>query len=341
MAAGRSRRHRVAAGALCAVLLAILLVGKLNSSHSTGKVSVGHVPGRIAHDPSRAANAKLQAREIGTLPEPLQDAAAAPLDSARLVLLGGLEGNDTSTAAVTVLAGGRVGDTAHLPEAQHDAQAVNLGGEVYVFGGGQVTSFDHILRYDPASGRTSVVGRLPQAASDVAAAAIGGTAYIVGGYNGHEALDTILAWRPGANATIAGHLPSALRYAAVAAAGSKLIIAGGSTADAASRAILSFDPSTGRLVAIGELPHPLTHASAANLSPEVYVIGGRGSSPESQTSAILAIDPSSGRVRHAGRLAHPLSDAAVATVGGSIVVAGGRSPTGTHSSIFELTPALG
>jgi hypothetical protein len=170
---------------------------------------------------------------------------------------------------------------------------------------------------------------------------IGNTAYIVGGYNGERALDTILAWRPGENPTLVGHLPTGLRYAAVVAAGSKVIIAGGSTEAGASRAILSFDPATGRVIQIGSLPHPLTHASAASLSDVVYVIGGRGSAPSSQTAAILAIGSDSGRVQAAGALALPLSDAAVATVGGHIVLAGGQSTTGTQSSIFELAPLPG
>jgi N-acetylneuraminic acid mutarotase len=120
-----------------------------------------------------------------------------------------------------------------------------------------------------------------------------------------------------------------------------VIIAGGSTESGASRAILSFDPATGRTTLIGSLPHPLTHASAANIGNVVYVIGGRGSALDSQTAAILAIDPASGRVQDAGALALGLSDAAVAVVGEQIVLAGGQSASGTQSSIFELTAVSG
>ncbi len=79
------------------------------------------------------------------------------------MLLGGLDTEDTSTAAITVLAPGSQGTSAtdtgaRLPEPQHDAQAAALGGAVYVFGGGQVESYDHILRYEPGSGRVSLVG---------------------------------------------------------------------------------------------------------------------------------------------------------------------------------------
>jgi N-acetylneuraminic acid mutarotase len=272
----------------------------------------------------------------------LQDAAAVSLGGERLVLLGGLDGSDTSTAAITLLTAGQAKSAgARLPEAQHDAQGAELGGEIYVFGGGQFSSYDHIVRYEPGDGRVSVVGHLPLPASDVAVTAIGSTAYIVGGYDGQQALDTILAWRPGEDPRIVGRLPAGLRYAAVAATSSKVIIAGGSTATGASRAILSFDLSSGRVTQIGSLPHPLTHSSAASLGDVVYLIGGRGSALDSQTSAILAINPDSGRVRQAGTLAYPLSDAALATAGGHIVLAGGQSTSATQSSIFELTPATG
>jgi Kelch motif len=81
-----------------------------------------------------------------------------------------------------------------------------------------VSSFDHILRYDPATRQVSVAGTLPSNASDVAAAALGGTAYVVGGYDGAKPLDTILAWSPsGGSARVVARLPQGLRYAAVAA----------------------------------------------------------------------------------------------------------------------------
>jgi N-acetylneuraminic acid mutarotase len=341
-----TRRRRqlrlVAPGALlCAGILAILIASASSTSSSSGSRPRSHT--HVTRPPglSAAVAPALHQIRIGALPAPLQDAAGVALGGERLVLLGGLDSSDTSTAAITVINAGRISSDGRLPEAQHDAQGAELDGAVYVFGGGQFSSYDHILRFDPGNGRVSLVGHLPQPASDVAVTSIGNTAYIVGGYNGERALDTILAWRPGAAPVVVGRLPVGLRYAAVAATGSKLIIAGGSTEVGASRAILRFDPATGGVTRIGSLPHPLTHASAASLHSTVFVIGGRGATPGSQTSAILAIDPDSGRVRRAGDLAQPLSDFALATVGEHIILAGGQDVTGTQSSIFELVPAIG
>ena len=103
-----------------------------------------------------------------------------------------------------------------------------LGGKAYVFGGGQVSSYDHVLRLDPVTDEVSEVGVLPSAASDVAVTAAGGDAYVIGGYDGERALDTILAWRPGQSAKLVARLPLSLRYAAAATIAGQVIIVGGS-----------------------------------------------------------------------------------------------------------------
>jgi hypothetical protein len=330
----------VSALVLVVVAAAVIIAGAGGPSRAR-RVAPGHASARRGFDPAHAGTARMLVQRAGSLPAALQDAAAVSLGGARWALLGGLSASDTSTAGIVTFAGLHASGSALLPEAQHDAQAALLGGEVYVFGGGQYSSYDHIVRYEPGSGRVSVVGHLPRPASDVAVTTIGDTACIVGGYDGERALDTILAWRVGQAARLVARLPSGLRYAAVAAIGSKLIIIGGSTEAGASRAILSFDASSGQVTQIGSLPGPLTHASAVSVGPTIFVIGGRGPALGSQTDAILAIDPADGAVRRAGALTQPLSDAALVTVDGQIVLAGGQGAAGTQSAIFELTPAGG
>lgn len=225
------------------------------------------------------------------LPSALQDAAAVALGSGQVVLLGGLDASDTSTDAVTVLgdAGFKAGGL--LPQAQHDAQGAIVDGHVYLFGGGQYSSYSHILSYDPQTERVTQVASLPTPTSDAGVATIAGTAYVVGGYDGEQALNTIVAWRPGTPAQVVARLPYGLRYAAVAASDGRLVIAGGSREEAATSAVLSFDPTTRALRRIGGLPAPITHASAVALGSWVYLLGGRGSASGSQSASILAIDP--------------------------------------------------
>jgi N-acetylneuraminic acid mutarotase len=166
------------------------------------------------------------------------------------MLLGGLTAADTSRADVRVVGAHSDRAAGLLPAAVHDAAAVRLGTEVYLFGGGtnESTQSDAIVRVD-AGGGSSVVARLPAPSSDQAAAAVDGTAYVVGGYTGSRWLNTIVAWKPGAAPRVVARLPSALRYAAVTSADGRLVIAGGSLpSGTASRTILVYTPRTGAVV---------------------------------------------------------------------------------------------
>ncbi len=321
------RRQRLVVGlslALAGVILALAESGGGSSGRLPAPGATGHIEQRLV------------ASSIGTLPAPLQDAAAAGLGGHGLVLLGGLDSAQRSTAAITRLNGAATKGAGVLPAVQHDAQAATLDGAAYVFGGGDTASYDHILRYEPASATVSQAGRLPRRSSDVAVGVLAGTAYVVGGYDGARALDTIVAWRPGAPARTVAHLPIGVRYAAVAGIGHRLIIAGGTTSSGASDAILSFDPTTNAVEQIGRLPGARTHASAATLGGLVYVVGGRQGAGGPPTATILSIDPVSGAARPAGQLPQALSDAAVVAVDGRIVVVGGEAGATAVRSIVAI-----
>ena len=276
----------------------------------------------------------------GTLSQPIRDAAVAPLDGA-VMLLGGLTSSDVSSADVRIASPTGDRGAGQLPTALHDTAAARIGGAVYLFGGGTGanTQSDAILRIPAGGGGGVEVGRLPAPSSDQSAAVIGGTAYVVGGYTGTQWLDTIVAWRPGRRAQVVAHLPFALRYAAVCAAGGRLVIAGGSLeSGAAGTEVFSYRPGSSRVVPIGRLPAPTTHAAAASLGNVAYVIGGRGSALGSATIRIVAVDPRAHRIWRAGTLASPRSDLAAASLGRRIVLAGGLGPSGTEARISRLTP---
>lgn len=328
------------------VALALVLAGAgcggsgTSSTHGQGHARRTGAAAKLGA-PAPAQPVNLAYHELFSLPAPLQDPAAADLGGGRFVLLGGLDAADSSSAGVIVAdLHGPLHDVS-LPGAQHDAQAATLTGNVYVFGGGNFTQYDHILRFDPSLDAVGVAGALPTPASDVAVTESGGTAYVVGGFDGSRSLDTIVAWRPGTSARVVAHLPIALRYAAVSAANGDVLILGGSTPSGASDAIFRFDPLSGSVRQIGRLPHPITHAGAATLGSTVYLVGGRGDLVSAQSASVWSIDPSTGTVRAAGRLPQPRSDAGVLSTGGAIIVAGGRSATGTQAAVGELAPAGG
>jgi hypothetical protein len=323
------------------VALAISSCGGSSASTSTST----HRATVAAHTPHKQAGsaparpATLVYRSRYQLSAPLKDPAFAGLGSARFALLGGLDSSEVSSAGIEVAGLHGVLHTASLPLAQHDAQAAELGGVVYVFGGGSASELDHIVSFDPTSGAVHTVGSLPHAQSDVAVTEAGGTAYIVGGYDGTNWLNTILAWRPGSPVRVAGQLPVGLRYAAATAVGGRIVIIGGSTPTSASDAIYSFDPATGQVRTLGKLPQPITHASAATLGSFAYLVGGRGNNLGTQTATVWSIDPRTGAVAVAGRLPEPLSDTASVPLAGTIVVAGGLAPTTTVAGVGQLVPA--
>jgi hypothetical protein len=272
----------------------------------------------------------------GRLPAPVQDAAVAAITPDSALLIGGLNQGESSVADIVRVTGSEAIGVGALPSALHDASASVIGGEVYLFGGGVITSFSQITRIS-STGETQPAGQLPTPASDLATTAIAGTVYIVGGYTGQAPLRTILAWRPGgAPARVVGMLPKPLRYAAVAEQAGQLVIAGGTSGVAASQDVYRFDPRSGQVTTFAHLVHPLTHAAAAALNGTVFVLGGRGAEPDSQTRSVFAIS-SSGAVSVAGALPQPLSDLSAVALGEHILIAGGRDQGGhVHDALLTL-----
>jgi hypothetical protein len=274
--------------------------------------------------------------ESGQLPAAVQDAAAAPAGSAGVLLIGGLDRDETSVADVIQIDGGDVRRIGALSTALHDACASAVAGQVYLFGGGQLTSFSQIL-WVGSSGTAQPVGSLPTRASDVACTTVRGIVYIVGGYTGQEPLRTIVSWRPGGTPRIVAMLPKPLRYATVGQSGGQVMIAGGTSGLQASRDVYRFDPRSGKVRQLARLPYPVTHAAGASLGGSLLVIGGRGASPSSQTRDVLGISPT-GAVSVVGTLPRALSDMVAVQSGEAVVLAGGRDNTGrVQSSSFTIT----
>ena len=273
---------------------------------------------------------------LTTLPEPLQDPAAAASGSG-VLLAGGLDASGVSTARVVAIAAPGARVIGQLPTARHDAAGAGLDGSLYVFGGGDaVGQLDGIVRVQ-SSGATSTVGALPAPSSDSSAAVVGTTAYIVGGYTGTQWLDTIVAFTPGSAVRIVAHLPTPVRYAAVGAVDGRLVIAGGSTPTSrATTSVYEFDPATSTVTRLGDLPVALTHAAGAGAGNAVLVVGGQDAN-RNAVDTIVAIDPAADSIRVAGHLLAPRSDAALVRTGNGLNLVGGHNASGTLASVSTIT----
>jgi outer membrane protein assembly factor BamB len=326
------RIHSLWLTALIAVSLVLLVVGFASDTRRTSDTTEGLFTAKPIAGPW------LNARRVGLLPAAVQDAAAAPVAGHGAILLGGLDPNQTSTPAIELVGAGPHRSLGSLGTALHDAAAATVGSNVYLFGGGQTSSYNAITQVDPSSGRSQSAGQLPEPRSDLAAATIGRTVYLVGGFTGVSPLKSILAWTPGSKPRVVGSLPEPLRYAAVASHNGKLVIAGGITPQGHTSKVDSFDPKTGKTTQLGILPSPVSHAPAVALGRYVYLLGGQAANG-APTKEIYAIDPKKGTVWLAGHLPVPLSDAAAAIFEGGIILAGGHSTRGTVADISYLQPA--
>jgi YVTN family beta-propeller protein len=320
-------------------VLGLLLVAGCGGAHKKAATATSTVP----PDPVRRTPAirRLVPVAAGSLPDAIEDAAAAPYGGGA-VLIGGLTPADVSSDEIVTATRAGSQRVGRIPGALHDSAAVTIGRNAYLFGGGNgVAQIDTIQMIDPRSGAAQVVGHLPAGSSDQAAAAIGRTAYIVGGYTGTRWLDTIVAWSPGGHAHVVAHLPHTLRYAAVTSAAGKLVIAGGSLENGtASDAVYAYTPGRRAVASLGRLPAPTTHAAAAAIGATAFVIGGRGATVGTPTARILAVDPVKKTVRAFGALSQPLSDLAAVSEPRGILLAGGHAATGTVvAALTELVPS--
>jgi hypothetical protein len=277
----------------------------------------------------------LRVRVVGHLPTPAARVSVVALPDGRIAALGGLTAGGSSDQ---VLAGRpsalhRIGS---LPVPTHDAAAAVLGSRVFLFGGGQATSFDAIDSLDPATGEVKRVGTIGEPLSDLGAATIGSSVFLVGGYTGSAWATAIQRFGPGRRPSVAGRLPSGLRYAGVAALGGRVYVVGGATTAGTSRGILVFDPARGTLRQIGSLPHAVAHGALVPLGRSLYLIGGTDAAG-TPLATITRIDPRTGETTDAGSLPHPLADAGAAATGGAIVAVGGTS-TGPSGDVLELRP---
>ena len=254
-------------------------------------------------------------------------------------MAGGLDGAGHSVADVSSIdpTTGRAVRLGSMPRPFHDGAAAIVDGVLFVFGGGEATGSEVVQAFDLATRRSRVAGHLPLPLSDLAAATVAGTVYLVGGFDDVRPQAGILATTDGVRFDLVARLPRGLRYPAVAALGSDLVIAGGVSPDGPVSTVYRFDPGTRTVSLLGHLRHPLGHATAVALGPNVYVFGGRDAAgaPLATSFAILP----SGRIRSVAGLAAPLSDAAAADDGHEAWLLGGWRGHAVTQVVEVILPA--
>ncbi|MBO0691663.1 MAG: hypothetical protein J2P58_02090, partial [Acidimicrobiaceae bacterium] len=311
-----------------------------------------------------------------SLPSPLSRMVVLP-NSGGLVLAGGLNADQTSSSAVSLLnpITGSFHPAGSLPSGVHDAAGAVIGGSDWVFGGGAATVVPSVERVVPSASGTFTAGpstALPAPRADLSSATIGATTYIVGGYDGTHASPAVLATKDGRTFTTAATLRVPVRYPAVATLRGDIYLFGGlgvlpdssSTASAAPVDVIQrIDPATHKATIVGHLPYPLAGASAATLRGTIYLAGGTSTkAPPAQpgvgttqlngfatasTSAtpgeapvadIWAFNAASGKLARAGTLQVPVAYAGIAVTQDTAWLVGGETASSMVGTVQSLRP---
>jgi len=283
-----------------------------------------------------------------------------------LTVLGGLTPAGASVASVYHLdiATGQLTPAGTLPDPVHDAAATTIGSKVFVFGGGDPTTFAAVqsIGQSAAGGAGpvgTVAGTLPAPRSDLAVVTIGSgnrprtvTAYVVGGYDGTNGQPAVLATTDGVHFTQVATLREAVRYPAVVASGGQIYVFGGETPDGtrATNDIQRVDPATHTTTIVGHLPQAEYGAAAMVLNGTMYVAGGQIPGGITLTQ-IYAFVPRTGKALDAGLLPQAVAFGGSATVGsgsravayilgGEVAGQAGPDEAGYGSGVLQTVLAL-
>jgi outer membrane protein assembly factor BamB len=137
--------------------------------------------------------------QVAKLPVPARYLAVAALGG-RIFAFGGLTAGGAASDAIREVnpKAGTARVVGHLPEAVSHANALVLGGSIYVLGGeAGGTPTDRIWRFEPGHLNVVAAGRLPRPIAGGSAAVIRSTGYLIGGTGSDEApLATVVSLSP-------------------------------------------------------------------------------------------------------------------------------------------------
>lgn len=157
-----------------------------------------------------------------------------------------------------------------MTAARMGIKAVEIGGKIYVAGGGPTTSTasNTLYIYDPALNSWTTGANLPANRVSYAGAAVGGKYYVIGGGTSSSTyLNTIYAYDPATNTwdTTLPNMTSARLNAMAGVIGGKIYVVGGRSASSTFvNTVEIFDPTTG------------TWSMGTNLPTTGWVYGAEG-----------------------------------------------------------------
>jgi YVTN family beta-propeller protein len=249
----------------------VYIAGGLDASNTTvgGVFSMNPVSGRLT--------------PVGSLAQPVHDAAAAVISGKIYVFAGGT-GSGTDTVQTFDPATGTGSIVGHLPVALSDLASGQVGSTTFLIGGYDGTHPRSEI-YATTDGTTfSTVGHLPQGLRYPAVTQVGGRIVIAGGLASSGPTDGVYAFDPTSGTTkLIAHLPAPVAHAAAFTLGGKVYVVGGRDAkDVAVTGASEIDPTTGRVESEPRLRQPVADAAVAAGLHHTLLIGGWGATTLSQ-----------------------------------------------------------
>lgn len=228
-------------------------------------------------------------RLLGTLPNPVHDAAGA-LIAGHLMVFGG--GSVSSSSAVQSLSATGTGQTAGvLPQARSDLTSVSTARVTYLLGGYDTGPPLAAVLMTRDGTHFQQVARLQIPVRYAAATALHGRLIVFGGVHGTSDTRAIQVVDPvRGRVRIAAYLPVPLSHAAAFTIGDVAFVAGGRTARGPDQRIWSFDLSSGRLTYAGILPLAVSDAGVATIGRTAFLVGGEDAS--GPTTGVVTLHPS-------------------------------------------------
>ena len=181
-----------------------------------------------------------------------------------------------------------------MPTARRSPGVLSLQSALVVAGGATLRYTDAVEIFKSDTSQWYSTDPLPTACCNLSLVAIGNTCYALGGYNGSDlnqalyaSVDDLLGNAVPTNQTTHSGssdtqsawktLPNTPTYrpAPAVLAGNLFAIGGGTKGEAAKRAVYMYSPSTNSWIYISYLPASRSSTTAAVLSTDVLVIGGR------------------------------------------------------------------
>ena len=212
-------------------------------------------------------------RNVGRLPTPTHDAAAALLDGSVLLFGGGQSVSVDTIDRVSLAGVARSAGT--LDEPLSDLGAAVVGGKVYLVGGYTGSKFaSAILRY-AGGGHTSTVARLPAGTRYAGVATLNGSIVVAGGLTPAGTSSAVYSVDPASGSVKRiATLPAPEAHAGMATLGNALYLVGG-------RDVLRI---AGRSVTVAaRLPVALSDPAVVALGGRIVIVGGGTSGVYSYT----------------------------------------------------------